>query len=175
MNLNELFAVRESCRNYLDKKVDNETIRSICDLARLAPSAVNAQPWKMLAVTSEDKVAVVADAVMEGNHNLFCAKAPAFIVMLEERAAAEKIPVKPHSQNNTFFDMGGLTSHLCLAASEAGLGTCILGWFNEVTIREGLSVPDEYIISMVVSVGYSADEAPRAKKRKSLEEVFEII
>ncbi len=175
MELKKLFEKRESCRSFDGRQPEASVLERAAELASLAPSAVNRQPWKMLAVTSPEKVALVADAVSEEGHNGFCASSPAFFVMLEEREFAEKQPENLNSHNCTFFDMGIVTAHLCLAAAELGLGTCILGWFNEQKIREALGVEDRYIVAMAVAAGYPADPEPRPKKRKPIEEVFEII
>ena len=51
MEFERLLLTRQSCRNYQEKPVDEETLRKIAELAHLAPSACNAQPWKIYAAT----------------------------------------------------------------------------------------------------------------------------
>lgn len=53
MDLEELFLVRQSTREYSDKPVSEEDLLEICRLAKLAPSAINSQPYKMYAISGE--------------------------------------------------------------------------------------------------------------------------
>jgi nitroreductase len=57
-----------------------------------------------------------------------------------------------------------------LQAQEEGLGTCILGWFNEAPIRSLLRIPQSKTIGLLVAVGYPGNEILKEKKRKPMEE-----
>lgn len=108
--------------------------------------------------------------------NTFASKAPALIVVAEETASlAATIAAKVDSQAYAQMDVGIATAHLCLAATELGLGTCIMGWLNEERVKEVLGIPRQKRVRLVVSVGYSADGAPRAKKRKELGQLCRFI
>ena len=69
------------------------------------------------------------------------------------------------------MDVGIAAEHFCLQAAEEGLGTCMLGWFNEAKVKKTLSIPRQKRIELIISVGYSADETTPDKKRKTLEEI----
>jgi nitroreductase len=70
------------------------------------------------------------------------------------------------------MDMGIAAEHFCLQAAEMGLGTCMLGWFDEAGVRRVLRVPAGKRIGLVITVGYpAADDAPRARVRKSRDEM----
>ncbi|HEY5525447.1 MAG TPA: nitroreductase family protein, partial [Clostridium sp.] len=60
----------------------------------------------------------------------------------------------------------------CLAATELGLGTCIMGWFKEKGIKNILSIPSNKEIKLVISLGYYEDKEPRKKLRKEIKGIM---
>ena len=70
-----------------------------------------------------------------------------------------------------FLDIGIASSHICLAAEAEGLGSCILGWFDEKAMRKLLHIPDKKRVILDIVVGYSTQPL-REKKRKSADEVI---
>ena len=68
------------------------------------------------------------------------------------------------------MDIGIAAAHFCLQATELGLGTCMLGWFDEAEIKRILRIPRAVRVALVITVGYEAGTAPeRAKARKTTE------
>ena len=78
-----------------------------------------------------------------------------------------------NSQKWAENDIGLSVAHYCLQAADLGLGTCIIGMVEEEKVREYFGIEDK--IRLVIATGYSADEAPRNKVRKALDEVCEVI
>ncbi len=176
MHFMELIKVRESCRNYTGEPVPQEALEKILDAARLAPSACNSQPWSFLVAESPDAVRHVAECVQDGGANKFTDKAPAFILILEEHAQlSPRIAGLMDSQHFAQIDIGLVTAHICLAASDLGLGTCIMGLFHEEKAKAYFHIPAEKRIRLIISVGYSADAMPRVKQRKSLRELVRFV
>lgn len=68
------------------------------------------------------------------------------------------------------MDLGVIAAHVVLAAHAEGLGSCILGWFNEPKMRDLLFIPDNKRVWLDIAIGYSAQPL-RIKKRKPLSEV----
>ena len=179
MDLNDietLYLHRQSCREFSDKPVSEELIQKICELALLAPSAVNAQPWQLIAVIGEKKDEFVK-AVQPMGMNKFASKAQALIVVAQDKSGGvmrvgEIVKENPYAKN----DLGLLTAHLILAAEAAGLGTCILGGRDEDKLRALLGFKKDVHIPHVVAVGYSAEGYEvRPKKRKPLKETFCLL
>lgn len=171
----ELAKRRYSCRNYIDKKVEREKIERCLEASRLAPSAVNAQPWKFIIVEDpelKDKVArETFDAV--ASFNKFSLKAPVLVVLINENPTMTSFLGRfAHGRDFSLIDMGIIASHFCLKATEEGLGTCILGWFNDKNVKNILKIPKTKTVSLIITLGYPADQA-RNKKRKSLESIRE--
>ena len=70
------------------------------------------------------------------------------------------------------IDIGIAAEHFCLQATELGLGTCLIGWFEEAKIKKLLQIPSDKSIGLLISVGYAVDGyTQRTKIRKSMEEM----
>ena len=172
MNFTEIALVRQSCRSYDPcRVVEKEKIEAILNAARLSPSACNGQPYHF-TVCREDtakEVALLTRGV--GGMNKFAVDAPVLIVISEQpycKTAALGAKVKNNDYRS--MDIGIAAAYLTAEAAAQGLGTCILGWFDDDKIRKicGLSYP----VRLVVTLGYPGEkDQPRQKKRKPEEEL----
>ena len=70
------------------------------------------------------------------------------------------------------FDVGAACQTFCLAAKEKGLGTVIMGIFDEDGITELLHIPEEQELAALIAIGWP-DIDPDAPKRKSTEELLQ--
>ena len=169
----ELANKRQSDRAYQNKPVEKDKLERILQAAQLAPSACNAQPWKFIVVTDPEKRMQVAEAttdkMMQFNH--FTKQAPVQLVLVEEDANfTSKFGGWAVGKHYPHLDLGIVASHICLAATDEGLGTCIIGWCNEKKIRKILEIPDKKRVMLVILIGYSAQPL-RDKKRKKMDEI----
>lgn len=170
-----LIQQRESCRNYNGNPVEREKLAACLNAARLAPSACNSQPYHFTAVLEPGLVSRVAACTQSMGMNKFTSQCPAFVVVTEEKAnLSARIGALVKSQEYASIDIGIATAHFCLAATEQGLSTCILGWFDEKTVKSVLNIPSKKRVRLVIAVGYAATGALREKKRKPLEELAEF-
>ncbi|MGG7076619.1 nitroreductase family protein [Clostridium sardiniense] len=170
-NFFELIETRESCRNYTGDSIEKEKLIKCIEAARLAPSACNGQPWQFYLVTNSDIKSKLVKLTQSSSKN-----ASAFIVILEEKPKLQtKIVNNLKNQEYTQVDIGIAASHVCLAATELGLSTCMLGWFNEDKIKELLNISPSKRIRLIISVGYSSNKEPSKKNRKSLDKILNII
>ena len=174
--IEELFLHRQSCRSFSNKPVSEELISQICRLALLSPSACNAQPWKLIAVTGE-KAKELAKGLQDMGMNKFASEAPVLVAVVEGKSnLTAKVGARYKDNDFTHNDLGILTAHLVLAADAAGLGSCILGWRNEKKLRPILGLGEKDRIPEVIALGYPTDDYPtRPKKRTPLDETFTII
>ena len=175
MNFFELVKKRESVRGYLDKKVEREKIEKIIDTARIAPSACNSQPWKFIIVDDEKLLTEISESVYTPaiGINKFASTAPIFIVVVDEkRNITSKMGSIIKSQDYTSVDIGIVSEHICLAATELGLGTCMMGWFNEKKVKKTLYIPKSRKVHLIISLGYYEMKEPRKKIRKNMEEII---
>jgi len=168
----QLIATRQSVRKYKADKVPHEQLMQCVEAARLAPSACNAQPWHFILVEDETLKNAVADCAAGMGMNTFCRQASAIaVIVLEKPNLTSKIGSVLKGKEYTLIDIGIAAEHFCLQATELGLGTCIIGWFNEKKLRKLLSVPFSKRIPLLITVGY-ADDTLREKIRKPLEKMY---
>lgn len=170
-----LIARRESCRNFAEKEVEREQLVRCIEAARIAPSACNSQPWSFVLVNGGTLASRTAKCLQSLGMNKFTDRCPAFVVVLEEKATlSAKLGGKVKDQYYAPIDIGIAAAHLCLAATEQGLSSCIMGWFDEKKLKELLSISRNKRIRLVIGIGYAADEKLREKKRKPLEQILTI-
>lgn len=86
MDFFELIKQRESCRSYADKQVEKEKLVACIEAARIAPSANNSQPWHFTVINSPELSPKVAKLTQAMGMNRFTDRAPAFIVISEDRS-----------------------------------------------------------------------------------------
>ncbi|MBQ9968452.1 MAG: nitroreductase family protein [Oscillospiraceae bacterium] len=172
MDFLELIRVRQSCRSYDDRPVEEEKLRTILEAGRLSPSACNGQPYHITVCRGE--AAKKAAAACGGmGMNKFARQAPVILVLSEEDyVASAAMGAKLKHNDYRSMDIGILAAQLTLAAAELGLGTCILGWFDDGKLRAlcGLTRP----VRLAITLGYPGD-ALREKKRKPLEELVSEV
>lgn len=171
MNFNELIQKRQSDRKYSDKPVEREKIISCLEAARLAPSACNSQPWKFVVVDDEilsNEMSIYASSL---GMNGFASQVPVFIaVVLEKMNITAKIGSLLKNKDYSMIDLGIAVEHLALQATELGLGTCIMGWFDEKKVASLLKVPKGKRVPLIIALGYPEGET-RKKVRKPLSEI----
>lgn len=137
------------------------------------PAEGETQPVHFVIVDEpelKNKVADAASARLLGmNH--FTKQAPIHILLVEEKVnLSSGIGGVIKDKHFAYVDIGIAASHICLAAEAEGLGSCILGWFNESKIKKLLNIPDSKRVILDILIGYPAQEL-RPKKRKSIDEI----
>lgn len=167
---------RRSIRKYRDRPVDEEAVRKLMESARLAPSGTNTQPWHFIVITDPE---VKAEVVAASHHQRWMLSAPVFIACVADPAArmepAEGFTADEHSPEmavkQVIRDTAIAAEHLVLEAEALGLGTCWVAWFEQKDIKAVLGIPRDKFTVAVITVGY-ADEDPKPRKRKPLEEIL---
>jgi nitroreductase len=171
-----LIQKRQSVRRYTDRPVEEAKLHRCLEAARLAPSASNSQPWTFVVVNDPgllDKVAKETYGPL-ASFNTFVPQAPVIIaIVLEKMKTMTQVGAWLKDREYTLIDIGIAAEHLCLQAAEEGLGTCMLGWFNEKPIKKLLGIPDKKRIGLLITIGYPPEDyALRGKSRKGFEEVI---
>jgi nitroreductase len=177
MNFLELAAKRQSVRKFAADPVSDDDLRYCIEAARLAPSACNAQPWSFVAVRDPAlrERAELACFDAAASFNRFATGAPAFIAVVMEKANwSSRLGSAFKGRDYRPFDIGLAVSQLCLAAADRGLGTCILGWYNERKIKELLGIPRSKEVALVVLLGKPESQDIRPKQRKPLGDVLHL-
>ena len=171
MDFLEIARARQSCRAYdPDREVEREKLEAILEAVRLAPSACNGQPYHV--TVCKGSLAKEVAALTTGlGMNKFAAQAPVLLVVSEMpyvKSAAMGAKVKNNDYRS--MDIGIAVAYMTAEAAAQGLGTCILGWFDDEKIRKLCGI--DHPVRLVVTLGYAKEGDPlRKKKRKELSEL----
>lgn len=171
---------RRSIRKFKAEAVLHETMQEIVAAAAFAPSWKNTQVTRYIVVeNAEIKEKIADEATLGFEHNNGIIKgAPALVVvtMVHGRSGFERDGSYSTSKEDRWevFDAGLATQTFCLAAHDKGVGTVILGIFDENKVAEIVKVPEGQKVAALVAIGY-ADEEPVAPKRKSTEELVQFV
>ena len=175
MEFSALISQRQSTRTYADRPVEPEQLERLIEAVRLAPSASNSQPWRLILVTEKTLKEQIAQATFSTliSFNKFVPQAPVLAVLVIERPKViTQIGGAMKNRDFPLIDIGIAAAHFCLQATALGLATCMLGWFDEKKVQELLQIPKNKRIGLLISLGYAAQGDPiRAKKRKPREEM----
>lgn len=178
MIFKELILSRQSVRRYAETPVEAGKLNQCLEAARLAPSASNSQPWKFIIVDQEPLRTEVAKATFSDIKliNKFTLQAPVLVVIVMEKAKLiTRLAMMVKKKEWPLIDIGIAAEHFCLQAAELGLGTCMIGWFEEDKIKKLLQIPSDKSIGLLISVGYAAEGYPqRTKIRKLVEEIVQF-
>lgn len=168
----QLVSSRQSDRAYdINRPVELEKIGRIIEAARLAPSACNSQPWHFIVVNNPSECHKVAEALISLGMNKFAQQAPCFIAVVQESPNfTARLGGWIKNKHFPLIDCGVAVSYITLAATAEGLGSCIMGWFDEKRLKRLLGIPKNKRVLMVVSLGYST-QPTREKQRKPLCEI----
>ncbi|MCL5735292.1 MAG: nitroreductase family protein [Actinobacteria bacterium] len=163
MDFRELIRARYSVRKYLEKPVEEEKIELVLEAARLAPTAVNYQPFRLIVIEDDATRKALARAY---NRSWFY-NAPVIIVACGVPGEAW---VRADGFSCLEVDVAIVVDHLILQATELGLGTCWIADFKPDPVREALALPAELVPLILIPLGYPGGQ-PRPKKRRQLTEL----
>lgn len=166
MNFKELCERRYSVRSYKPEQIPQEKLDYIMECVRLAPSAVNKQPWHFILYTNEED----RKKIQQCYGREWIQEAPAYIVAY---ARADEAWVRRYDEkNHADIDVAIAVEHLCLAAAEQGLGTCWVCNFRIQLLRELFRLPEQTIPIAIIPIGYPAKDEIPEKNRKELQEIL---
>lgn len=170
MTFLELVKQRFSLRSYSDQPVSQEQLDYILECARLAPSAVNFQPWHFYVARSEE----AKQKVRQTYPREWFATAPLYLVACIRHD--QSWHRQPDQKDHGDIDIAIAVEHICLAAAEQGLGTCWVCNFDAALCHELLELPDNEEAAVLIPLGYAtADAKPRPTTRKAMEEIVKNI
>lgn len=168
--------MRRSIRKYKNQPVEDEKILQLLEGARIAPSGSNTQPWHFIIVKSEE----IKQKISKVSHDQkWMNAAPVHIVCVADIRSRIKEDVDISLNENSpepelkliIRDASIAIEHIVLEAENLGLGTCWVAWFIQEEIRPILNIPEDKYVVGIIPVGY-ADEMPKARPRKKLEEII---
>lgn len=164
MDFLELAKTRYSVRKYEETKVEEEKLLKILEAGRIAPTAANGQPQRLIVIQEK-----------EGLENLKKAAnaygAPLAIIVCSDHSATWKRPFD--GKDTADIDASIVTDHMMLEATKLGLGTVWVCYFDPAIIRKDFNIPDNFEPINILVIGYSSGlaESPdrHDTKRKPLD------
>jgi len=173
MKFLDLVRTRQSVRKYSNRRIEKSIIEKCLEAARLAPSACNSQPWKYIIIDEPELKEKIATETFNAaiSFNKFALTAPVIvIILLEKSKPIAQIGGRIKNKQYNLIDLGITAEHFCLQAAEEGLGTCMIGWFNEKAIKKHLNLNPTKSIGLLITLGYPG-ESLRDKNRKSIDDI----
>lgn len=164
MEFDKLIRGRFSVRSFTNRKVERKIILEILEAARMAPSAVNYQPWHFIVITEPEN----RTEIQEVYPRTWFKEAPVCIVICADHQQSWKR--KSDGKDFADVDVAIAIDHLVLKATELGLGTCWVCNFDVALAKKKLQLPDHIEPLAIIPIGYTQSEAP-VKSRKSLSEI----
>lgn len=165
MNFLELAKNRYSCRSFMNKPVEQEKLNLILEAGRVAPTARNIQPQRILVITDKEKLAKLNQCTKYGWN------APVIMIICYDKN------VVYHRQYDDmdfgFIDSSIVTTQMMLEIQDLDLGTTWIGAFDPEKTREVYNIPENYEIVALLPVGYPEKDAHPSKlheDRKPIEE-----
>ena len=163
MEFTELIRKRYSVRAYKPEPVEEDKLQQVLEAMRLAPTAVNRQPFQFIVVHTEGR----KQELRRIYDRAWFVQAPLIICACGVPAQNW---VRRDGKNYNDVDTAIAMDHLVLAATDLGLGTCWIAAFDPAAAREVLGLPDGVEPIAFTPLGYPADQ-PGPKERKALSEL----
>ncbi len=164
MTYQQLIRARFSARKFADRPVEPEKLERILEAGRLAPTAKDLQPLRIYLLQSEEarqKAKEVTQCTFD---------APVILMICGLPGEAWVNPFTGH--NGADIDVAIATTHMMLAATDEGLGSTWVGWFDTERAKAIFSLPEGVEPRAMLPLGYIADDckpAPKHEIRKPLD------
>lgn len=176
MTAKECIKGRRSIRKYRDTAVDHNLLGEIIETASYAPSWKHTQIARYIAVEGELKNKIAKECTeMFPNNGVIIENAPMLIALtyVKGRSGYERDGsfTTPKGASWQMFDAGIAAQSFCLAAYEKGLGSVVIGIFDEAKTSALLELPENQELAALIAVGYP-DEEPTAPRRKAVEDLL---
>lgn len=167
MNFIELAKNRFSCKNFSDKALDRDSLNTILEASRLAPTAQNRQGQHIYVVESKEDLGKIDELTPSRYH------APTALIVA-------------YDKNNTFTYPGDkcdsgvedatiVLTHMVLAAASIGVDSCIVNFFDPDKLKEQFDLPDNEEVIAIIDLGYKAEGVKPLEKHFKTKELDELV
>jgi nitroreductase len=185
---------RRAVRKYRPKTIDDDLLEKVLDAGRMAPSAMNNQPWKFYILTHQDTISLISKEIAKVafksvvksslKHPLDTIKTllhatPGLLHIDNEDPIFHSAPVvifitSPKDYEWAGLDIGMCAENMMLAAKSLGLDTCPVGlakYAQQTAAFHKLEIPKSEDIQLAIILGYG-NEAPEVHPRKKDNAIF---
>jgi nitroreductase len=168
MTFIELAKRRYSCRNYDSRAVEQDNLYLILEAGRIAPSAVNFQPWHFIVIREKANL----NKIHSVYHREWFQSAPSVIVICGDHNQSWKR--EKDGKDHCDVDIAIAVDHMTLQATELGLATCWICNFDKEKTTEVLNLPPYLEPIVILPVGYPLDQVDPSRhneKRKRIQDI----
>ena len=170
MDFNELAAKRYSCKKYGPKQLAPEQLDKILEAGRLAPTAKNLQPEHIYVIQSAEGLAKVDELTP-------CRYGAPTVLMVAFNT--KNVFTYPGGERDSGIeDASIVATHLCLAATAAGVDSCWINFFDPAKAHEVFGLPEDEDVLMFLDLGFAAEgTGPLSNhdRRKALDETVTYL
>lgn len=170
MEFTDVIRNRYSCKNFSDRQVEADKLQAILAAGRLAPTAKNLQEQRIYVIQSAEGLAKL-DKVTPCRYG-----APTVLLVAFDK---DNVFTYPDSERDSGVeDAAIVATHMMLAATNEGVDSCWLNYFNPDAVARAFDLPDNDEVLMLLDLGYAAADAkplPNHFSRKTIEETVKYI
>lgn len=162
MEFDQLLKERYSVRKFSNQKVEKEKIDKILEAARIAPTAVNYQPQRILVVEDPDNLAKLKECTRYHFH------APLAMILCYDKTVSWK---DMHNRECGEVDVSIVATYMMLKLFDLGLGSTYVGSFDYKELIKQFNIPENYVPVMILPIGYPREDCvpgPMHDKRKPI-------
>lgn len=167
--LAEAIVERRSVRKYEEKDISEETLKKVLEAVKWAPSWANTQVWEVVVVRDQAVKERLQETIAPKNPaTKAIVNAPVVLAMCAKLKSSGYYNGQVTTKFGDWFmfDLGLATQNLCLTAHDLGLGTVIVGLFDQDKAAGVLGVPDGYELAALIPMGYPAKSSSPPKRRE---------
>jgi nitroreductase len=176
MQFLDLVKKRRSVRRFRPEPVPSEMIEACVEAARYAPTACNRQGWRFIVSIGERKERLVREALGGAVvPNRWASSAPVIVaVAMNLDLVVHRIGGRIKGTGYHVIDAGIAGEHFVLQATELGLGTCWIGWFDKRAAKRILRLSPRWDLPALIAVGFPDEEPAERKRRRTADILSEI-
>jgi nitroreductase len=169
MTFLELAKKRFSSRKYLDKTIERSKLELLLEAARVAPSAVNKQPWMFYVYSTPEGL----EKIRPCYHRDWFKTAPAVIVAVADHNSGwvRSSDGKDHCD----IDLAIAIDHITLQATDLGLSTCWVCNFDVVACKKALQLSETLEPVALIPVGYPSEESDSKRHQSVRKPLNDIV
>ena len=169
MKFLELAQQRFSARSYTAEPISDQDLHYLIEAARTAPSAVNFQPWRFLVIRSAEQ----REKLHACYSREWFKQAPLYIVVCADKATAwvRKSDCKSHAD----IDAAIAAEHICLAATDLGLGSCWVCNFDPDLFRQHFPLASDMYPVVILPIGHINESPTQRTSRKPTDEIVTVL
>jgi nitroreductase len=157
---------RRSKRAYSATPIGKETIQSLFEAARWAPSSMNEQPWVYIYAVADNKELWNKIFVsLNDSNKIWAQQAPLLVVSLARKTLLRNGVINGAAK----YDVGAANALLSLQATHAGLNVHQMGGYNKQVLIDNLNIPETHEPTVVMAIGYPGDPESLPENLKARE------